>query len=201
MDKPMHAEADQLVAVYENAAAAEAARQTLAAAGVEGQVEILHKSPGDAHTTLWDRLKSLVPGLAAHEHHAYAESFNRGHAILSIHAPAASVAATMALIRDTGPIDFDTRQDEWRAGGWAPRPEFPPDDGLYTLENPFAGGMTLSGPGGDLGAGTGDVGLAASRAAAAGSPGFARHTGYSTRLADEVPADAESDGMVRRFSA
>lgn len=194
----MDIQADQLVAVYETADAAEAARRALAAEGV-GAIEILHPAADDA-PSLWDRLQKCLPGAAAHEHHAYAESFRRGHAILSMHARAGEVAHVMALIRATHPIDFDTRQDEWRAGGWAPRPEFPPD-GPATRDNPFAGGASFNGPGGDLGAGAGDVGLAASRASAAGSPGFAKHTAYTEPVEDDEPADAQTDGMVRRFTS
>jgi hypothetical protein len=188
----------QLVAMYETHADAEAARRKLLAAGIEpGAMEVLNAEPEDADgdggvegRSFWGRLRDLLAGAPDHHHHAYAEGLTRGHAVLVVHAPSSDIEHLHELLESTAPIDFDVRQEQWRAGGWSPRAISPVDP------DPFAEGITIQGPGGDLGAGAGAVGTAASRAAAAGSPGFASHTGYSDRLEDEAP----EFGRVRTYS-
>ncbi len=190
----------QLVAMYETHAEAEAARRKLLAAGIEpGAMEVLHAAPedaaGDAETrSFWGKLKDLLSDAPDHHHHAYAEGLTRGHAVLVVHAPSSDIEHLHALLDSTGPIDFDVRQEQWRAGGWSPRAIGPADP------DPFAEGITIQGPGGDLGAGAGAVGTAASRAAAAGSPGFASHTAYSDRLEDEPADEVPEFGRVRTYS-
>jgi hypothetical protein len=191
--------------MYETHAEAEAARRKLVAAGIEpGAMEVLNAEPedavsnagqGDVETrSFWGKLKDLLSDAPDHHHHAYAEGLTRGHAVLVVHAPSSDIEHLHELLESTGPIDFDVRQEQWRAGGWSPRAIGPADP------DPFAGGITIQGPGGDLGAGAGAVGTAASRAAAAGSPGFASHIRYSDRLADEPVEAAPEFGRVRTYS-
>jgi hypothetical protein len=110
-----------VVALYEDAAAAETAKAALVAAGVPaGSIIVLDPSyaarPAESADGLWGTLKhALVPDEQAH---AYAEGVARGHALVLADVSATDTDVAVVTLRSAGPIDIDTRASEWTEAGW-----------------------------------------------------------------------------------
>jgi len=124
---------NQIVAVYETRAQAEAARDALLNAGVsQGAVEVLDQTSGDAvagesrvedrNTGLqdegfWGAIKSLfVPD---EDYHAYHHAIGRGHAMVLV-TPNAQMDRhrVIEVLEASGPLDFDAKLEEWRQAGY-----------------------------------------------------------------------------------
>lgn len=108
----------QLMAVYETAARAGDARDKLLAMGVApGSVQVLDRTQETASQEgLWGTIKRfLIPDEDAA---GYAESLQRGHAVLIVNPPESQRVAVIRAIEDSDPIDFDARLEEWRQAGW-----------------------------------------------------------------------------------
>jgi hypothetical protein len=110
-----------IAAIYETVAAAHAARDALAAAGVPASsILVLDRSyaerPAESEEGLWGHLKHmLVPD---HHAHAYAEGVSRGHPLVIADVTETDMAAVTAALKSANPIDIETRADEWTEAGW-----------------------------------------------------------------------------------
>jgi hypothetical protein len=110
-----------IVALYEDAAAAEAARTALIAAGVSStSIIVLDQGyaarPAESEDGLWGILKhALVPDDHAH---AYAEGVARGHALVLADVSETDTEVAVVTLRSSGPVDIDTRANEWTKAGW-----------------------------------------------------------------------------------
>jgi hypothetical protein len=110
-----------IVALYEDAAAAETAKAALVAAGVpDASIMVLDPSyaarPAETADGLWGMLKhALVPDDHAH---VYAEGVARGHALVLADVSETDTEVAVVTLRSAGPIDIDARASEWTEAGW-----------------------------------------------------------------------------------
>jgi hypothetical protein len=116
---------DQIVAMFETPADAQAALDRLAAEGVAGDAEITDRTADGANagvnseggnTGLWGSLKGLFA--PDDEVHGLAEGVRRGHALLVLHPSLEHRGRVIELLEASGPIDFDARLEQWRTAGW-----------------------------------------------------------------------------------
>ena len=119
---------NQIVAMYETEARAQAARDTLVSNGVPeravqvtaGEQDHLAGSADYEHnnTGLWGSIKSLF--MPHEEAHGYAEGIRRGHAILVVQPDATMDRHRIVeLLESTDPVDFDAKLEEWRQAGYS----------------------------------------------------------------------------------
>jgi stress response protein YsnF len=106
---------DRIVAAFENADRARAAREALAAAGIDNaNIELLeNRSDLDNWTAM---KRHAVPDEDAH---LYAEGLGRGHSLLVIRGAAGEHDRIMQVLGRFNPIDIDDHGAEWRKAGWS----------------------------------------------------------------------------------
>ena len=111
--------AERIVAVFDSAEKARAARNTLMGAGIPNdRMEIVeHRTSTDN----WTTLKNY--SIPDEDCHLYAEGLGRGHAMLLIRCDAAEHDRVLQLIKNQNPIDIDEHASKWRAAGWSGRAE------------------------------------------------------------------------------
>ena len=116
---------DQIVAMFETPAAAQAAIDRLAAEGLAADAMVTDRTADGANagvnseggnTGLWGALKGLFA--PDDEVHGLAEGVRRGHALLVVHPAIETRDRVIKLIEASNPIDFDARLEEWRSAGW-----------------------------------------------------------------------------------
>jgi len=114
---------NQLVAVYDTRAQADAARDALVAAGIShSAIQVLDRGPGDTGRPatdegFWGTLKSLFA--PEEDINAYSHAIGRGHAMVVVTPGSASERQTaLRTLETTDPIDFDARLEEWRQSGY-----------------------------------------------------------------------------------
>jgi hypothetical protein len=111
-----------IAALFQNPAAAEAARAALVAAGVDAaRILVLDRDDRDsgAHHAvgLWRGLtRWLVP--RRHAHH-YAEAVTRGHPLLVADVDPALHTAAVAALDAAHPLDVEAHVTSWCEGGWS----------------------------------------------------------------------------------
>jgi uncharacterized protein (TIGR02271 family) len=137
-----------LAAMYETYAQARAARDKLAGAGIaSGDMDILDREaePTDAsfryeHTDegFWGAIKRFfVPDEDAS---VYAEGVHRGHAMLCVHPKAEQLKTAIDVLEDSGPIDLEAREQQWRSAGWSGTPAGRPSQQAIPPSGAPAGG-------------------------------------------------------------
>jgi hypothetical protein len=106
---------DRIVAAFENADRARAAREALVEAGINNANIELLENRSDLDT--WTAIKRhSVPDEDAH---LYAEGLNRGHSIMVIRAAAGEHDRVMQVLSRFNPIDIDDHAAQWRNSGWS----------------------------------------------------------------------------------
>jgi len=121
---------NQIVAVYETRARAQAAKDALLAAGVpESAIQVLDRAEGDAvggvtraedrnqDEGFWGAIKNLfVPD---EDRNAYGYAIDRGHAMVLV-VPSAGMdrQRVIEVLEASDPIDFDAKLEEWRQAGY-----------------------------------------------------------------------------------
>ena len=118
---------NQIVALYDTRAHAEAAREKLLAAGVDSSsVQVMDKGADQmaggvdyesGNQGLWGSIKSLfVPDEDAH---AYSHAMGAGHAMVVVTPNAkANRNQIIEVLEGTNPLDFDSKLEEWRQSGY-----------------------------------------------------------------------------------
>ena len=118
---------NQIVALYDTMADANAAKQALVNAGVEGgSVQVMDKSADpmaggvdyeSGNQGFWGAIKSLfVPDEDAH---AYSHAIDKGHAMIVVSPNRTSNREQIIhVLEGTNPIDFDSKLEEWRQSGY-----------------------------------------------------------------------------------
>ncbi len=118
---------NQIVALYDTRAHADAAREKLLAAGVDsGAVQVMDKGADQmaggvdyeaGNQGLWGSIKSLfVPDEDAH---AYSHAVGAGHAMVVVTPNATSNRnQIIQVLESTNPLDFDAKLEEWRQSGY-----------------------------------------------------------------------------------
>ena len=114
-DRPGDWSGDRIVAAFENADRARAARDALVEAGIDNAKIELLENRSDLDT--WAAIKRhAVPDEDAH---LYAEGLGRGHSILVIPSAAGEHDRVMQVLSRFNPIDIDDHAAQWRKSGWS----------------------------------------------------------------------------------
>ncbi len=110
---------DQLVAIFDTTADAQAALDALSQHGLANDASIVagNTSPEPASTGLFAGLLALFAPDDEMTH--YNEGLRRGHALLVAHPTPANRLQIVQVLEAHHPIDFDAKLEEWRAAGWA----------------------------------------------------------------------------------
>jgi len=121
---------NQIVAVYESRAQAEAARDALLGAGIsQSAIEVLDRTSGDGALGetraedrnqgegFWGAIKSLFA--PDDDYNAYHHALGRGHAMVLV-VPTGDMDRhrVIEILESSGPIDFDAKLEEWRQAGY-----------------------------------------------------------------------------------
>jgi len=114
-ERPGDWSGDRVVAAFENADRARAAREALVEAGIDNvNIELLEQR---SDLDSWAAIKRhAVPDEDAH---LYAEGLGRGHSILVISSAAGEHERVMQVLDQFNPIDIDDRAAQWRNSGWS----------------------------------------------------------------------------------
>jgi stress response protein YsnF len=106
---------DRIVAAFENADRARAAREGLIEAGIDNANIELLENRSDLDT--WTAIKRhAVPDEDAH---LYAEGLGRGNSIMIIQAAAGEHDRVVQVLSRFNPIDIDDHAAQWRKSGWS----------------------------------------------------------------------------------
>jgi stress response protein YsnF len=106
---------DRIVAAFENADRARAAREGLVEAGIDNANIELLENRSDLDT--WTAIKRhAVPDEDAH---LYAEGLGRGNSIMIIQAAAGEHDRVVQVLSRFNPIDIDDHAAQWRKSGWS----------------------------------------------------------------------------------
>ena len=118
---------NQIVALYDTRAHADAAREKLLAAGVDsGAVQVMDKGADEmaggvdyeaGNQGLWGSIKSLF--MPDEDAHAYSHAVGAGHAMVVV-TPNATTNRNhiIEVLEGTNPLDFDAKLEEWRQSGY-----------------------------------------------------------------------------------
>lgn len=118
---------NQIVALYETRANADAAREKLMASGVDGSaVQVMDKGADQmaggvdyeaGNQGLWGSIKSLF--MPDEDAHAYSHAVGAGHAMVVVTPNAtANRNHIIEILESTNPLDFDSKLEEWRQTGY-----------------------------------------------------------------------------------
>ena len=199
---------NQIVAIYDTRAQAEAARTALTNAGVDnGAIEVIDKEASTAaphadQAGFWGTIKSLFA--PDEDAHAYGTAMGRGHAMVIVYpAQTANRRQIIDVLESTSPLDFDAKLEEWRQAGYdyshagqdSIRTETP--TGAATGSSDSAMGAVMpAGAGGALMAGVMPVTDTAAPAITARTTAApATIAGMTTREGTVVPAPANVAAM------
>ena len=171
---------NQIVALYESRAHAEAAREKLVAAGVSSSsVEVMDRGADrmaggvdyeSGNQGLWGSIKSLF--MPDEDAHAYSHAIGAGHAMVIV-TPTAQANRNQIIqtLESTSPLDFDAKLEEWRQSGYNYAPS--------TAASPVAATTgTMA-----TGTGTSSMGTTSSSTVAAPATGVGM-TGAAARTGD-----------------
>ena len=106
---------DRVMAVFENAERARAAREALIGAGIENsRMDVIeHRSDMDNWTSF---RRHSIPD---EDCHVYAECLGRGNAVLVVQVPSGEHDRVMQVLGRFHPIDIDEHSQKWRQAGWS----------------------------------------------------------------------------------
>lgn len=120
---------NQIVAIFQDEAAARAARDALVQAGVPAdQVQVVDHVAGDAaknasqveDRAVGDQILTAVMGLFTHDDHKdFTHAVDQGHAMVVV-TPVGDTDRhqVVLLLEQSHPIDFDAKLAEWRQAGY-----------------------------------------------------------------------------------
>ena len=200
---------NQIVAMYDTRAQAEAARTALTDAGVDdGAIEVIDKEAGTAaphpdEAGFWNTVKSLFA--PDEDAQAYGAAMGRGHAMVIVHpAQTANRRHIIDVLENTGPLDFDAKQEEWRRAGYDYLPAGQdsirtgtPTGAATGTSEPAMGAAMAAGAGGALMTGVMPV-MGTDTAPATTAPATtapATTAGMTTREGTVVPAPAHRPAL------
>ena len=147
---------NQIVALYDTRAHADAAREKLLAAGVDSSaVQVMNKGDDEmaggvdyeaGNQGLWGSIKSLF--MPDEDAHAYSHAVGAGHAMVIVTPSAKSDRnKIIQTLETTDPLDFDAKLEEWRQSGYnyAPSSATTTSTGINMASTAAAGGAALTG--------------------------------------------------------
>jgi uncharacterized protein (TIGR02271 family) len=114
-----------VTALFDTRSEAEAARSRLSASSIDAdRVRIIDQNEvgngtrtGSEDRGLWASIKSAF--MPEEDSHAYEEGMRRGGYLLCAEVDEDEADRAISLLDESGSVDFDRRQDEWRSQGWA----------------------------------------------------------------------------------
>ena len=118
---------NQIVALYETRAQADAAKAKLVSSGVDaGAVQVMDREADrmaggvdyeSGNQGLWGSIKSMFA--PDEDAHAYNHAINAGHSMVVVtpHATA-DRSQIIHVLESTNPMDFDSKLEEWRQSGY-----------------------------------------------------------------------------------
>ncbi len=118
---------NQIVALYDTRAQADAAREKLLAAGIDaGAVQVMDRGADQmaggvdyesGNQGLWGAIKSMF--MPDEDAHAYSHAVGAGHAMVVVTPSAtANRGHIIEVLESTNPLDFDAKLEEWRQSGY-----------------------------------------------------------------------------------
>ncbi len=175
---------NQIVALYDTRAHADAAREKLLAAGVDSAaVQVVDKGADDmaggvdyeaGNQGLWGSIKSLF--MPDEDAHAYTHAVGAGHAMVVVTPNAKSDRNhIIQTLESTNPLDFDSKLEEWRQSGYNYAPGSTTTGGMADTTGAAAASAatpmaSTAATGGAATAGAAAPGAVTSGAATMGSP-------------------------------
>jgi len=119
---------NQIVALYETSAQAEAAKAKLVAAGVSSSmVQVVDRGADrmaggvdyeSGNQGLWGAVKSMF--MPDEDAHAYNHALGAGHSMVVVTPQANSDRShIIQILEGTNPLDFDSKLEEWRQSGYS----------------------------------------------------------------------------------
>jgi hypothetical protein len=113
-----------IAALFATSAAARAARDALAATGIDaGRILVLDRGHADPAATersprrLWSTLKAFF--MPDEDANHYAEAIVRGHPLLVVDVTEAERPRAMATLDSASPISVEAHDDGWVSNGWS----------------------------------------------------------------------------------
>jgi uncharacterized protein (TIGR02271 family) len=115
-----------ITAYYDSRDEAERAADRLAQAGVQRTDVTVHSTDaasGTATTTkgedkgFWESLGDFF--MPDEDRYAYSEGIRRGGAVLTVRADEVEFERVSDILEETGAVDMDSREAEWRSQGWS----------------------------------------------------------------------------------
>jgi uncharacterized protein (TIGR02271 family) len=143
-----------ITAMFDSRSEAEAARERLTQSQIDaGRVRILDQQeagsasassgerqqlqPGESRSDgdggFWSSLKDAF--MPDDDRQAYEEGVRRGGCLLCAQVDEGQADEAIRILEETGSVDFDQRQDQWRSEGWSPQAS-------RSQQQPFAGQRT-----------------------------------------------------------
>ena len=112
-----------ITALYDTKAAAEAAKKRLSSLEIGTASVDIHDEGSTSSDTIGQAEPGLFGGLknlfGHHEDaHTYAEGINRGHFLLTAKIDDDKADAAIRVLDETGAVDVDQLQNEWKGAGW-----------------------------------------------------------------------------------
>lgn len=147
-----HVHDNQVVALYDTDAHAQAARDALVNSGVPPHaIQLASQASSGSHPQaasqegeggIWAAIRSLfVPD---EDRAAYSHAVGRGHAVLLVTPePGMDRQQMVRVLQGTGPVDFDAKLEQWRQAGYdaaTPHPDYPSDASIRTGQRDSAPG-------------------------------------------------------------
>jgi hypothetical protein len=123
--RPVGAGERTIMALFDERAEAESARDELERGGIPRSSMALHPAPHDASSAdqddaaaWWEAIKRLfVPHDDAHTYH---EGIRRGGFVLVVPVGDAKNDWAIDVVESWGAVDIDARAEQWRSQGWTP---------------------------------------------------------------------------------
>jgi uncharacterized protein (TIGR02271 family) len=121
-----------ITALYDSRDEAEAARSQLTSMGIEpssvqitaseGGGSMSSSDGGGQHRGFFAGLKDFF--MPQEDAHAYHEGVSRGGCLLTARVDESRADDVCRILENSGAVDFDARQQQWREAGWSPEARF-----------------------------------------------------------------------------
>ena len=111
-----------ITALFDSAADAQRAETRLRELGIaQSDIRTVNQSAGTAykpeHKGLWESIKELF--VSDEDQHTYAEGVRRGGYLLTVQAEDRYADDAVNILENSGAVDLDRREQEWRSEGWS----------------------------------------------------------------------------------
>jgi uncharacterized protein (TIGR02271 family) len=144
---------NQIVALYETRAQADAAKAKLVSSGVDaGSIQVMDREADrmaggvdyeSGNQGLWGAVKSMF--MPDEDAHAYNHALSAGHSMVVVTPNATSDRSHIIhVLEGTNPLDFDSKLEEWRQSGYNYTPSSTPTSATATASTTPTTGVTAA---------------------------------------------------------